>query len=659
MTYAKLYDTSFGPAPFSTLKLTVQRYSAAAVGGHEQAEIEVSGAKELLREVQRWLGYYVVIYSDRHSIVWFGKVMQTTTRRGKRALTKSLDEMANRITVAYSYDDANGDAQRGTTAAADDTNSQYLYGIKEQLQNQGDTDANQAAALRDNALTQLSMPIKTISLGGGNGAGGSLLCRGLWSTLGWRLFNQLGGYVAHDVTGTVEHLLGWGLTTNTIGFLGTANRIHDIGARLEALRQDDVIVVSGAATGGNNGQFTIEQTATLEPKSYTAGTIRFEASDDIIDTASGLDFVQSNEMIKISGSAVGGNNRYYYAKDDVAAAAITVNPNVTASAAGPAITIQQGHNVGVTTALVTEFPAATVTLTALGAKIAQSFTLPVNVPFLLAEVHVRVKRVGNPSDNLTVAIYADSGGAPGALIESSSVIGNTLGEDMNWRQFIFSITSALTYGAAYWSVVARTGVNDPENYYLVDISEDATYAGGAFKLWNGSAWVSRSPDADMPFQVYAHRQTSDQIGDMLSAGGQFFVAQDIVPASGRHSRQYRNSDQTAQAEIETLLRAGVSGGRRYLANVTPDRVVHVYQEPVYDSSTAPLLTETGEILETSGAAPWELGKLPAGMWLTQTDELPDDSPVFIERAEFDAVSGEYSALETRGAPNPWDVVKLA
>lgn len=658
MFYAKLYDTGFTEAPHTTLQLIPQRYSGAAIGGYEQAEIAVSGARELIRETHRWLGYYVRIYNPRHNVVWFGRIMQTTTRRGKRTLTKSLDDMFNRITVAYSYDDANGDAQRGTTAAADDTNSQYLYGIKEQLQSQGDTDATQAAALRDNALAQLSQPIRIVALGSGGDPGGSLLCKGLWSTLGWRIFNQAGGLVEHDVTGTVEHLLGWGLTATTIGFLGTENRIHDINTRLEGLRQDDLIVVSGASSGGNNGTFTIEQSTTLEPDSYTAGTIRFEASDDIIDTAGGMNFVQSNEMLLISGSAVGGNNRYYFAKDDVAADHITVNPNVTASAAGPSITIAQGHSVSVTGALTTEFPGASVTLTALGTKVAQSFTLPVNVTFLLSEVFVRAKRVGTPADNLSVAIFTDSAGSPGTAIETVSVVGTNMGEDMNWYQFLFSSANALVYGTTYWVVVTRTGSNDPDNYYMIDLSEDATYAGGAFKLWNGSVWVSRTPNVDMPFKVWSHRQTTDQIGDMLTAGGQFFAAQDIQTASGRYSRQYRNSDQTAQAEIETLLKAGVSGGRRYLASVTHDRVVHVLQEPLYDGASAPLLTEDSVILETSGAAPWEPGRLPHGTWLTLTDELPDDAAVFIERAEFDAMSGEYTALETRGAPNPWDVVNL-
>lgn len=659
MTYARLLDTGFAEAPHTTLTLTVQRYSAAAIGGYEQAEIEVSGAKELLRETHRWLGYYVIIRNERHSIVWFGRVMQTTTRRGKRTLTKSLDEMANRIAVAYSYDDANGDAQRGTTAWGDNLDSQYLYGSKEQLQSQGDADAEQAEALRDNALAMIGQPVRLVSLTGGGDPGGALACRGLWSTLDWKLYNQAGGLVAHDVSGTIEHILGWGLTATTIGFAGGTNRLHDLGARLEELRQDDIVVVSGAANAGNNGQFTIEQTATIDPETYTATSIRFEASDDILDTASGMDFVQSDEMIKVSGSSAGGNNRYYFAKDEVAADHITVNPGVTTSAAGPAVTIDQGHSVGVAGALTTEYPSASVTLTALGTIVAQSFTLPVNVPFLLAEVYVRVKRVGTPADSLVVAIRADSAGGPAAgTLESVGTVGTTLGEDMAWLKSTFARTNTLVYGATYWLTVSRSGSNDPVNYYMVDLSEDAAYADGVFKLWNGSGWASRAPNVDMPFQVWSHRQTTDQIADMLTAGGQFFAAQDIPVASGRYSRQYRNSDQTTKAEIEKLMQAGVAGGRRLLASVGRDRAVHIFEEPVYNSDSAPLLTENNVILEASGAAPWEPGKLPAGMWLTLTDELPGDAAVFIERAEFDATSGEYTALETRGAPNPWDVVQL-
>lgn len=659
MIHAKLYDTGLSEAPFTGLQLIVQRYSAAAIGGSEQAEIEVVGTDELIREVHRWLGYYVVILNDNGNKVWFGRVTQTTTRRGGRQFTRSLDEMANRIAVSYSYNDASGNANNAVTDWADDADSQLRYGIKEQLQSQGDATAEIAEALRDNALDLLSMPVKAVSFGGGGQTGGSLLCRGLWHTTAWRVFNRPGGLIANDVSGTVDHLLGWGFTSATVGFDATESRIHDISARLEDLRGDDHIIVSGATNAGNNGTFTIATTTTVEPDSYTGTDIRFELSDDVLSTNSGFGFVQSAEMIKISGSAVAGNNRYYFAKDNVAADHITVNPGVTASAAGATVTVEQGHSVAVTGSLTTEFPGATVTLTALGTLVAQSFTMPVDVPFLIAEVYVRVKRVGTPADSLTVAIRTDSSGSPGGTtLDSVTTLGATLNEDMDWLKLSFSATVALSYGTTYWLVISRTGSNDPVNYYMVDLSEDLTYADGAFKLWNGSAWASRSPDVDMPFQIWSHRETTNQISDMMTTAGQFFAAQDIQATSGRYSRQYRDGNQTAQAELETLLQAGKANGRRFLSNVTPDRVVHVYEEPVYDGASSPLLNENMEILNADGVTPWEPGKLPAGLWLTLTNELPDDSDVFIERAEYDAVNRAYTALEPKGAPNPWDVVKL-
>lgn len=659
MVYAKLYDTGLNEAPFTGLQLVVQRYSAAAIGGSEQAEIEVTGPDELLREIHRWLGYYVVILNENDNKVWYGIVTQTTTRRGSRQFTRSLDEMANSIAVSYSYNDTSGNATNATTAWEDDADSQLRYGIKEQLLSIGDATADVAEAIRDQSLDLLSMPVKAVSFGGGGQTGGALLCRGLWHTTAWRIYNATGGLIANDVSGTVDHLLGWGFTDTTVGFDATEDRIHDIDARLEDLRQDDQVIVSGATNAGNNSTFTIFTTTNVEPESYTGTDISFELSDDILSSSSGLGFVQAAEMIKVSGSSVGGNNRYYFAKDNVAADHITVNPGVTASAAGSTVTVEQGHSVAVTGALTSEYPAATVTLTALGTLVAQQFTMAEDVPFLVAEVFVRVKRVGTPADSLSVAIRTDTSGSPSStVLEAVTTTGSTLNEDMDWLKSTFSLATALTYGATYWLVISRTGSNDPANYYMVDLSEDLGYTGGVFKLWNGSAWASRTPDVDMPFQIWSHRETTNQISDMLTTAGQFLVAQDIQLSSGIYSRQYRNNDQTAQAELEPLLKAGKSGGRRLLASVTPDRVVHVLEEPVYDSASSPLLNESMQVLNADGVTPWEPGKLPAGMWLTLTNELPDDADVFIERAEYDAINGAYTALEPKGAASPWDVVKL-
>lgn len=671
--HVELFDRNYNVAPLTALTLIPQRYGAAAVGGYADAQIDVQGPTDALWDALRWLRYYVYIKNENGTIVWAGFITRAEINLGGVTVGKSLDETANHIAVAYSYTDAAGVSQRATTTYADDSNSIYRYGTKELLQSEGDLDATQADARRDTALNVLSKPITTVSVNpGGSNVGGSLFCKGLWSTMAWQLYNNSGGKVAFDVSGNYDHLLGWGKTSTGIGFEAGKDGIHDIDGQLSALRADDKVIVSGATNAGNNGTFTITQATSNDASQYTASTIYFEITDDIKDAAGGLGFVQSTQLLAVSGSSVGGNNRSYYSKDDLAADHITVNPATVAnSGAGPSITIAQGHSVLTSGSMTTEYPGATVTIKALGTIVAQSFTLPVNSPFTVAEVYLRLKKVGSPSDNVQVFIEADSGGSPSNVsLESVTLAGSTLTTDMNWTKFTFTNTLALTYGTTYWVVVWRTGSNSATDYYMLDLAEDnasssmATYASGQCKVWNGSAWTTRTNNTDMPFQIWAHQATTTQISDILTNKGQFFKAVDIYQASGIDSRQYRDADQTAQVEVENLLRAGVSGGSRLLANVSADRVVHVYAEPSNTADTKPLLHNDGALLDYT-SQPWELGRLPVGKWIelagipANVDGLTGVSPFFCERAEFDVQQMKFSVIEPKGVPNPWDVVKLA
>lgn len=671
--YVERFDRSFEAAAPTQLKLTVERYSGVAVGGFEDAEISVEGPVESLWEVLRWLRHYWVIRNENFNIVWAGFVTLAQANFGGLQIGKTLDGMANRIAVAYSEDDPDGAATRGTTAYADDTESQLRYGIKELLQQQGDADATEAVQQRDDALSKLSAPIYTIDLLAGDTPGATAHCSGLWSTLGWKLYDQPGGVERFDATGNYEHLLGWGFTDTVIGFESSYTRIHDLNGRLAALRKDDIIIVTGASNAGNNGAFTVTL-ATTTDKSIIGptSTISFNVTDDIMSSGHIFGPIQAHELIQVTGSSVSGNNRYYFANDELADDHITVLPATIAnSVAGASVTVKMGHSVEISSALTTEYPANSVTLKAIGTIIAQGFTLSVNVPFTVAEVYIRVKKVGNPADGVQVFIEADSSGSPSNItMESATVAGSAIGTDMQWVKFTFTNTTSLSYATPYWLVAWRTGANSPTDYYVIDLAEDndtgnaATYTGGAVKLWNGTAWIARSVNADMPFQVWGKKETTGQITDMITAGSQFHTAIDIQDASGLAKRLYRDADQTAQTEIETLLRAGVSGGRRLITEVTPDRVVHVYQEPTYNSDNAPLLGNDSKLQDVTGAR-WEPGKLPFGEWLTLTgvpsnvDELEGLGSVFIERAEYDARNGKFTALTPKGAPNPWDVVKLA
>jgi hypothetical protein len=79
--------------------------------------------------------------------------------------------------------------------------------------------------------------------------------------------------------------------------------------------------------------------------------------------------------------------------------------------------------------------------------------------------------------------------------------------------------------------------------------------------------------------------TTDQIVAMAAAA-QFVVDAWIVEASGVSSNPYRDGRQSIKDEIESLLQAGTSSGRRLLAAITPQRRLRVWPEPARPADTA-------------------------------------------------------------------------
>jgi len=212
-------------------------------------------------------------------------------------------------------------------------------------------------------------------------------------------------------------------------------------------------------------------------------------------------------------------------------------------------------------------------------------------------------------------------------------------------------------------LVSKTSGYSTTDYYVVELNEDAGYASGVVKLYNGSGWVSRAVDADLPFQIWSWRQTTDQISDILTSANQFFSDYEIRNASAVYKRQFRDQDQTAQVEIENLLRVGTTGDKRLLANVTIERVAQIYAEPSANGDNDLMLNPLGKLTDVTGQE-LEPGRLPAGQWLqltgvpTNVDTNEKLSPLFVERAEWDCEKEQFSALEFKGADNPWEMMQL-
>jgi hypothetical protein len=292
-------------------------------------------------------------------------------------------------------------------------------------------------------------------------------------------------------------------------------------------------------------------------------------------------------------------------------------------------------------------------------KCAQSFQLTGGAAWSAYSGKVNIGILGAPADNVILDLCADSAGVPGTVLGSATISAAIIPVEASWVEGVLSVSPALALGTTYWLVIRRSGANDPSNFYFVKVNTALGYTSGVCRLWNGSAWVARSPDADMLFQITGQQETTAQIAAVVAASGQFLAATDIENASGIFSSPYRDGDTTALAEILDLLKSTTSGSR-LLTQVTSARRVRVFEEPsvaafeyIYKRDGT-LMTKTGSMVEPH--------LCPVAEWVRVQDVvdydmglIADPSYFFIEEAEYDAATDKLR-FQPRGIPSPWDVL---
>ena len=632
-------------------------YSATAVGGYESAEVRVDTVVDAVLTVLSYLNHTINIYNHNRTLVWHGVVDEVVVVYGAMQVGLSMRDLVNRVKVTYTETASDGTLERKTTTWAEDNESIARYGYSEQVYTQADVNTAQAEAYRDTVLATVKIPTPIIRpLSGAEPATATLSCRGEWSFLSRQLYAQVAGLLEHNTSGAAEQLLGVGYTSTQIGF--SNNKITDFGNKLDAFPADTPIVISGSTS--NDGTVNTDRDG-ADGQAYTASTISFDPTDDVHDdTAEGLGFINDYDIITIAGAATSSHNSTRFVTDAISATHITVSkpPDIELEAAGNSITITQAGYVETNTTFTDELPSASVTLTAHGVQVAQKFTLAANVTWTVNDIAIRAKKVGLPSDNLGLALYSDSSGSPGSLIEAAAIAASTVGTAMTWHKFTFGNTNSIAYGTDYWLVISRGGSNDAENYFILDMDEDTGYSGGDLKLWTGAAWVARSPDADMPFIIRGAVETTAQVDTILTDAAQYITDYDLQDASGVETNQYRVGDGSSLYEIEKLLQSGTNAGNRLLASIDTNKIVSVYQQPTSDIGRDYRILSDGTITQPTGAL-LERGVLPVAKWVRVQgipegpDHLAPLSKFFVERAEFHPERNEW-VIEPPGTDSVWD-----
>lgn len=299
-------------------------------------------------------------------------------------------------------------------------------------------------------------------------------------------------------------------------------------------------------------------------------------------------------------------------------------------------------------------------------QVAQGVSLATDTSWTTHAIHLNVRKEGSPTDALVFELRADAAGVPGSVLDSAQISGGDLSDSVSWVGLVLSETVDVSYGTDYWIVVRRTGSVDATNHYVVRVSEDLGYARGALRIWNGSSWVARSPDADMLFKLTGVWETTRQIEEVVEAEGAFFSGIEVMDVSGVHSSPYRDGDNTALSTVLELLKSGTSSGQRLLTRVSRERVLEVYEEPEYDEGAVKLFVEAdGRPVDRWGNR-MLAHTCPVARWCGLKDVVPatldmalmaDPGHFFVERAEFD-VGKLLWTPEGRGVLSPWEVTRL-
>lgn len=274
-------------------------------------------------------------------------------------------------------------------------------------------------------------------------------------------------------------------------------------------------------------------------------------------------------------------------------------------------------------------------------EVAQSFQLTSSDTWYGELLSIRARLQGSPTDNVLLQLCADSGGNPGTVLATATLSYTTFTSNLQWVEGLVASRYELQLSTTYWLKVSRSGGGDASNYYVVDVNEELGFTGGVFKK-NQGGWGSRSPDADMLFKVGGTRETTKQMSDMLDTYGQFLAGYTIESSSGVFTNPYRDGNTDCLYELRELLKLGTSSGKRYIAKISHQRWLYIYEEPDPDPIRPDYSVDEFDIWFAKGGGKVDKTLCPVAGWYNikampeayASAEVLDSGVYFMERSTY-------------------------
>jgi hypothetical protein len=662
-----IVDKSWTPIDMPAgITFAPQSWDAQIEGGADMAEIRVEGSIEQIANCLHWLGYGAWIIPPAYDYVWWGEIEEISITNNGVTTGVTLEGVVNAIKVLYTVFDPGGDVSAGETTWAEDAESIALYGRRER-KHSAETPMReaQANALRDTLLGRVSRPVPVVGgLGGGNETFATLHCVGFWRRLGRVYYENIEGLTEY-VDGSLAHPLGLGFSGTTIAASSRDGHfaLHDVDGKFAGFTLPGLQVrVSGMANGGNNKAYTVANGDGKEPVSLTASNIQFDPADDISESSYAYQLVDfaADDVIYVTGAASGSNNGSHLVKSP-SSTHIEISPAwsnaIVAGAAGIPITIARGNSITVDESVINERTGASATVTAYGQYVAQRFQTGTAAPWDAYTVEIKLRKVGAPTDDIEVRLLTDSGGAFGtwvatATIANADISGDDSGE---WVTASFDNNVSLAPGTWYWLAVLRGSGNHHEDYYEIWMDDAAGYT-GTLLLHDGAAYQTPTEPKSLLFRVLGAVDTARQVEAICNTVN-VFNAVTVLSESGIKTNQYRDGTRLAASEVSALLNTGDTLNKRLIATIGHQGDVTI--RTVGTPTATPYIWRGADNLCTAQGSRAVPGSLPSGQWcaidnpLLLQGAMSGASPFLIGNVRYSADGGwEVRPVEQ---PDPWAI----
>lgn len=269
-------------------------------------------------------------------------------------------------------------------------------------------------------------------------------------------------------------------------------------------------------------------------------------------------------------------------------------------------------------------------------SLAQSFTFAASVQ--VASVSLRIRKIGNPLDQLKLQLQTDASGQPSGTVRAQVVLpaSTVPTESYAWVSVWFGTPCAVAAGERLWLVVTREGAVSATAYFSLGLDENLGYPDGKLLLLDASLdqWKTRAPDADLLFKPTALSDTVDLMAQMALTSG-FPGGLSYEAGIGQSLPYVSESGLDCQQAFLHLLRLGTPDLGRLLVQVNSATRLRVFPMPAPGSPIF-WLGNDGRIKNQLGKdhdCPWQA----VGNWLSSDT----GSTCFLENLQLNLSDGIY------------------